>query len=980
MPFSKKRRPISLQLHIAYLFIGLLLSFALVSSFYHYRENTRILLNAADKQIAMIGERAVIQLEQLYHPVAIFADLIANQGIMNSKTLEQRLTVLPFLMGGMDRMNRVSASFIGYSNGDFFLLRRWSNDPPLRARFKNAPTNTAWVVQSITHLKNGIQRDYLYFDNKRRLLKHESPQDYRYEVRGRGWYKQALAANRMVTSTPYVFFTTRQSGITVSRPTPNGQAVVGVDISLNDINAILQNSRITPHTTLALIDEQGSVLSWDRGVPKAIDLPEGKLGFPKLKQLGENTLDTLYQINHNRHNQSHSFQANDKEWHGVINTIPLTGSAPYRLLIAIPYDELLSEAISVRNRTILISVLLLIAGILIAARLARMASHPLDALALETRKIQAFDFSEPVDIDTHIIEVRHLAQSISVMKSTIRKFLELSSALANESNFEHLLKRLLNELQQVTQASGGIIYLSDNNETNLRPVQAEWQGDFLDTPERLGILNRITDSYHPVLRALQTPDTPLPLRADELRHFFTALEQIEADMTLLVLPLSDSSNQTLGALVLFIDESQQALSPELLGFTTALSGTASVALHTQRLLDEQKTLLESFIQLIAGAIDSKSPYTGGHCQRVPELTKMLAKAACEEQTGQFADFSLSEKEWEELHIASWLHDCGKVTTPEYVVDKATKLETLYDRLHEIRMRFEVLKRDASLTYWQALANGESPEIAREELKREHSKLDDDFAFIANCNEGGEFMDQHKLGRLQEISQYQWQRTLSDRLGISYAEKARKEAQGPEILPVMEALLSDKIEHLIPRTASDKLPDDKRWQFQVTMPPYLYNRGELYNLSIGRGTLNEEERYKINEHIIHTIIMLENLPLPRHLRRIPDIAGGHHEKMDGTGYPRRLRREDMGWTTRMMAIADIFEALTASDRPYKKGKMLSEAVRIMYHMKKDGHIDPDLFDLFLRSGLYLEYAQKHMVTEQIDEVDIRTYLTAEGLGS
>ena len=160
-----------------------------------------------------------------------------------------------------------------------------------------------------------------------------------------------------------------------------------------------------------------------------------------------------------------------------------------------------------------------------------------------------------------------------------------------------------------------------------------------------------------------------------------------------------------------------SLSPQVLAFVENLSGVAAIAIETRRLIAEQKALLEAFIQLIAAAIDAKSPYTGGHCQRVPELTKLLAQAACDAREGPFRDFALDADEWEAVHIASWLHDCGKVTTPEYVVDKATKLETICDRIHEIRMRFEVLKRDAEIAYWKGRAEGGDPETLRAALRR-----------------------------------------------------------------------------------------------------------------------------------------------------------------------------------------------------------------------------------------------------------------------
>jgi hypothetical protein len=384
-------------------------------------------------------------------------------------------------------------------------------------------------------------------------------------------------------------------------------------------------------------------------------------------------------------------------------------------------------------------------------------------------------------------------------------------------------------------------------------------------------------------------------------------------------------------------------------------------------------VLQSFIELIASAIDAKSPYTGGHCQRVPELTKMLAAAACASQDPRFKDFSLSEEEWEELHIAAWLHDCGKVTTPEYVVDKSTKLETIYDRIHEIRMRFEVLKRDADIDYWQQLADGGNAEQLKTELEQKQNLLDDDFAFVAKCNEGGEFMADEKIARLNEIATRTWSRTLSDRIGIAWGEGLRKQRTPEAELPTQEPLLADKEEHIFYRNAKDVIPDDNRWDFKLDTPQHKYNKGELYNLSVARGTLANEERFKINDHMVQTIIMLNQLPFPKHLRNVPAIAGGHHETMIGTGYPKKLRREDMSLTARMMAIADIFEALTAADRPYKKAKSLSESIKIMSFMKKDQHIDADLFELFLQSGVYLDYAKQYLAEAQIDEVDITQYL-------
>lgn len=411
--------------------------------------------------------------------------------------------------------------------------------------------------------------------------------------------------------------------------------------------------------------------------------------------------------------------------------------------------------------------------------------------------------------------------------------------------------------------------------------------------------------------------------------------------------------------------------PEVLRFVMAMAAQAAVALDNFQLVEAQKELLDAMIKLIAGAIDAKSPYTGDHCERVPELGVMLAEAASAVNEGPLAEFSFkTDDEWREFRIGAWLHDCGKVTTPEYVVDKGSKLETIYNRIHEVRMRFEVLLRDARISELEAVAAGADPVKALERYEARRTQLADDFAFIAECNLGGEFMAPEKLERLKRIAEETWLRHYDDRIGLPY-EELKRYLDEPATLPATEKLLADKLQHVIPRT--DKRSIDPKWGFKIKVPENLYNYGEVYNLSVGRGTLTEEERFKITEHVMQSLMMLEQLPLPKNMRRIPEYAGTHHETLIGSGYPRRMDEAEITIPMRIMAIADVFEALTASDRPYKKAKTLSESINILSFLKKDKHIDPALFDLLLTSGVYKRYAEKYLLPEQIDDVDISKYV-------
>ena len=435
-------------------------------------------------------------------------------------------------------------------------------------------------------------------------------------------------------------------------------------------------------------------------------------------------------------------------------------------------------------------------------------------------------------------------------------------------------------------------------------------------------------------------------------------------------PLRDHLGNWAGVMLFILPDAEQERLHAGLNLLHALAGSTSSALLTQRLLHEQKALLDALVQLVAGAVDAKSPHTGGHCRRVPELALALARAASECQEGGLADFRPEPQEWEAIELASWLHDCGKITTPEYVMDKSTKLETLHNRIHEVRTRFEVLKRDALITALEGGLDASRTAAARREVAQQWQQLDEEFAFVARCNLGQERMDETAIARLGEIAGRSWLRTLDDRLGLSDEELSRH--RPPQPLPVCEPLLADRPEQRIPYEA----PVVRDPRFALQPPPWLYDRGELHNLTIGAGTLTQEERYKINEHIIQTIRMLEALPFPQHLKGVPAMAGGHHERMDGRGYPFAVPAGELDLCTRIIAMADVFEALTASDRPYKQPKSLSQALTIMQGMVKGGHLDPTLFALFVRSGLWREYGRRYLTPTQQDEVDTRALLEEE----
>jgi len=581
-------------------------------------------------------------------------------------------------------------------------------------------------------------------------------------------------------------------------------------------------------------------------------------------------------------------------------------------------------------------------------------------------------------------------------QTQFKRLIDIGIALSAENDTNKLMERILLEAKELSHADGGTLYIRTKEDAlkfeiirndSLGLAQGGTSGEEINIPPQpMYNADGSPNEKQMVSHAALWGETLNVVDAyDSVEFDFSGTKKFDQvtgyrTTSVLTVPMKNHQDEVIGVLQLLNALDQDtgkilAFPADTQSLIEALASQAAVALDNALLIEAQEKLLDSFIVLIARAVDAKSPYTGGHCERVPQLTEMLTKAACESDIGPFAEFNLTEKEWYELHIAAWLHDCGKVTTPEYVVDKSTKLETITDRIHEIRMRFEVAKREAIITCQEkVIADSEDEVELRKELDETLKQLDDDFYFIAECNLGGEYMAEELVDRVKRIAGRTWTRTLDDRVGIAHEELRRKEREAALVLPSLQPLLEDRIDHIIEHdTVLHSADRSNAYGFSFEVPKYKYNLGEIYNLCISRGTLTEEERFKINDHIVQTIVMLESLPFPKYLERVPEIAGGHHEKMDGTGYPRGIRGQDMSIPARVMAIADVFEALTAADRPYKPPKKLSESIKIMSSMVEGHHLDPELFRLFLRSGVYREYADKYLMPSQVDEIDISDYL-------
>jgi len=534
-------------------------------------------------------------------------------------------------------------------------------------------------------------------------------------------------------------------------------------------------------------------------------------------------------------------------------------------------------------------------------------------------------------------------QSLNNVPNLLHELNKIGIALSTEKDHTRLLELILIKAMDITNSDGGTLYICTNEKSlkfeillnhSLEVHKGGTSGEKILLPpiqlydEEGNTNNKMVAAY-----AVNSEQTVNIENAYTNEVFdFSGTRDFDKSMgyrstSFLTVPMKNHENDIIGVLQLIntIDKSTN----KIISFSSldqqlieSLASQAAVTITNKTLIDAQKNLFDSFIELIATAIDEKSPYTAKHCRRVPVITNMIASATNAINAGPFKDFCMTDNEMYELNVAAWLHDCGKITTPENVIDKSTKLETIFDRMNLVDTRFEILKRDVVITALEDIikATKDCDDINKElennsSLQNKLKELDTEKKEIEKYNIGGESLVEKDLKRIKKLAERTYQNSVGDTIR-------------------------------------------------------LLNNEEVENLQISRGTLNKEERKIINNHVSVTIKMLESLPYPKHLRNVPEFAGCHHEKMDGTGYPNKLKGNQMSIPSRMIAIADIFEALTAGDRPYKKGMPLSQALKILGRMKLENHIDPDLFDVFMHKKIYSTYAKEHLKEDQIDEINIQ----------
>ena len=991
-------RLITLQLSISSLISLLLIVLGGTITWYTYVSQKKNTLKTTTEIFQRSARQASKDIVMLMHPVDKFVGLATTLEKIGTQDRGERFELLPFFTQALRDTPWLANVSVGYPNGDFMVMWALRGNEFLLQQ-TGAPGNAAYFVKLVERNPGSKPvKHHLYYSEALELISRNDQLESDYDPRVRPWYSGALNKDYRTRTAPYRFVSTGQSGITIAKELPEKRGVVAADVVIESLATKLREYQLTPSTEVMVFDADGTVLAYSDidAMQKMQHHANKNIAITDFKQT---VLPSLYEaLINNELAENKTVTTDTGKWFSVVSKLSDRPGRHAYMAIASPLDELTAEARAMAHRNLLIILVIILLAILAGLYFSRRITGSLETLDQQAERIREFNFDTPLLFESRIKEVNDLSHTMSVMKDAIQRFIDVSRSLSAEQKMERVLELVLQDAMNITSADGGAIALVSDDQKTLEYTLV--RNDRIDL--HLGGVSKSDINAKPLNlqqerdksglkpAELQVVHTRTMLSIDDTGHDgaidLTSIRSwYESEsyhcQSVLILPLLNRQLEVIG--IMHLVNARNPTNSEITGFAPAyqayveaLCSNAALALDNNRLLRAQKNLFDSFVQLIAHAIDTKSAHTGGHCQRVPVLAGMLADAAANSEEKVFKDFTLSEDERYELHVASWLHDCGKVTTPDYVVDKATKLETLYNRIHEIRMRFEVLWRDAEIAYRDGLIdNPGDKEKLRQQLEAHQKQLQDDFAFIASCNIGGELMDPQEGERVKKLANITWERHFDDRLGLSEDELLLRQSVEPVPAPAREHLLADKPEHTVPRKDNGEPFGSNLPGFDMEVPERALDLGEIKNLCISRGTLTDEERFKINDHIVQTINMLNQLPFPKELRRVPEWAGNHHEKLDGTGYPRKLGAGDLSIPERIMCIADIFEALTAADRPYKKAKPLSESVHILSLMRDDGHICPDLFNLFLSSGVYRQYAEDQLLPEQLDDVDIQRYIGA-----
>ncbi|WP_070965848.1 HD domain-containing phosphohydrolase [Vibrio sonorensis] len=939
------RRRYSLSLHITTLFVVITAIIGAILIAISYRHSEALLTGSARSLSHENSSTLESVFTQNAAPILTTLDYMAlSEVVIKDGPPIEELRFLSFIELIFERNKHLVALYYANQEGDFVMMRPLRSIKD-RARF-NAPLK---AVLLINYTRIDGTNEFYYLDGNNKQIGFTRSDDNQFDPRVRPWYTNADSDGLVRLTEPYFFYFLKTNGVTFSRQSKDTKAVVGADFTLESLSDKISELGFSRKSQLVLFDTQFKVLAQHQANLN-LDLEQSDIAramedtkfAPVLNRLSKQSIFEIY-------------KATNGNWAITLTPVYLNKNVQLLLAEATPQDDLLKDLLSMRDRQSIVALLLLSVGFVVVLLAAKRLASPIKNLVNLTDNIARFDFKKTRYPKSRITEVANLTESIELMEHTLHDLLHLLRETASNQDFNVLAKTIAHQSYLVTKAE--TIKLFSFSESDKQFVVA---ANHAIIPFKININHFLLDTAW-LKEDLRKGEVVHLNRHDNALNLYR--EQFY-NSDIYLFPLLNRDSQLVGILLLGYERAITKEQNDKHAFLKELVSFAEIAKENIDQMQQQKAMFSGFVELIANAIDTKSVYRSDHCQRIPKLTALLADAVIKDEN-YYPQFGMTAGQWEELQLASWLHDCGKITTPEHVLDKATKLETVYDRIHEVRMRFELVKQQAETDFWKAVSEGGDKEKLTKELEVLHTQLDEEFEFIGKCNRGDTELTDDDIERIKTISTRKWKRTLCDKTGLGWMNVSRN--YKIESLPVWESLLADKVIHQVAWDKSERTSD--LWtQDYILQPGELkYNLGEIYNLSVKKGTLTTEESFLINDHVVQTMAMLNKLPYPDHLRNIPEIAANHHERMDGSGYPRGLEEEKLSIQSRIMAIADTFEALTSDDRPYKRAYTLGEALELMTEMATSGKLDPKLYMLFLKNELYVDYVKEFMPNETLTKV-------------
>ncbi len=931
----------SLQFHISFIFSVVVFFLSTLLIIAHYQNTKALTYERIQKETQQSAEIIELTFENKTLPLFVILNTLAESNFVTLADYASEKTWLKAIKSIFDSNHETMSFYLGFESERSIFYRKLDAQA-LRNRY-NAP-QAAVIMLEINEIDGKQER---YFFNEELALIHSLVTHTQYLPTTRPWFIEAPLSGKIHISKPYRFYSSDMIGISISRRLLDGTGVISVDLNINSLDEFLNTLPLPDESKLLLINHEGEIIAQTNKSPRPKLDPETMSYINYLLQ--SSVIQTMPVTS----------QIEGEPW--LINIIEMTSISEQSLFFVKLTPELVvfETSNNAINHQIITSIGIFITGLVLIFWVSNRIAYPLKQMTEATANVKNLKFNFAAFPRSNIKQIEQLSQSLETMSDTISRFLATLHQVSKSSDFDSLLNNIVHQSYDSTNADLAMM----------------WGKDCPDDDQMTFITS------YPKLNK-QDKEENARIHFDEIRRYlakskrkkgstkpfaFTPKNDENSPISdyerVWVFTLTNRQENKIGHVLLAFKRPLSLQEETKITFIQTFLDFVGLTIENRSNILERKRLFDAFVRVFASAIDTKSPYTGGHCQRVPAITFLLANAMEKDQK-YFPDFMLDETARETLHLAAWLHDCGKVTTPEYVVDKSTKLETIYNRIHEIRTRFEVIKRDKMIAYLQTKIHPSKTEKSEEWLNKQLKKLDDDFAFIAECNLGSETFDEKNIQKLNKIAQTKWMRTIDDSLGLSWEEALRRKQRNEANVNVKESVLKDKVDHLVSWSDRQAM-SHQTWPYSLTVPEHQFNQGELYNLSISYGTLTTEERFIINNHVIETLKMLETLPYPKYLKDIPVIASSHHEQLNGAGYPLGLKAKQLPLQSRILAIADIFEALTANDRPYKRAKPLSESLEILINMANKDHIDANLVRLFIESKIYVSYANEYLPKAHCD---------------